>query len=115
MTPELCIAYANSVYSNAPSATTQAPYLFVEYHDECYGGATLNFQGSQVSSLTGKHACTDVCSGSITTVTATNGAVSTTTLTDNYCGGAKQFNLYALSTTAVPWPSTALPVTTVSV
>jgi iron transport multicopper oxidase len=114
VTPEQCIAYANSVYSNAPSATTQMPYLFLEYHNQCYGGASLNFQGSQVSSLTGQHACTDVCSGSVLTLTATNGAVSTTTMTDNYCGGPKQFNLYALSTAAVAWPSTALPLTTVS-
>ncbi len=78
------------------------PYVYVEYHNQCYGGASLSFAGSAVTSLVGTKACTDVCSGSIATVT-TNGKTTVTTNTANYCGGARQFNLYALS------PSVALP------
>lgn len=110
MTPELCIAIANSMAAAQPTPT-KYPYLFVEYHDECYIGTALSFQASVVTSLYGAHACTDVCSGSISTYT-TNGVVKTTTSTANYCGGPKQFNLYALSTTSV---SFSIPVTTVSV
>jgi hypothetical protein len=53
-----------------------------------------------VTSLTGIHACTDVCSGSV-------GATSTGTA---MCGGAGQFNLYAAKS-GVPF----VPATTQSV
>ncbi|KAK3330104.1 WSC domain-containing protein [Apodospora peruviana] len=106
MTPELCIAHANSVYSSAPQPTPAArlQYLAIEYHHECYGGKSLDFMGSAVTSLVGTNACQDYCFGSVRTFT-TNGAAMTTTGTENMCGGAKQFNLYALSTPA------ALPTT----
>jgi iron transport multicopper oxidase len=110
MTPELCIAYANSIYAKSPTPTTQMPYLYLEYHQECYGGATFNFQGSAVTSLVGTKACTDYCLGSVTTYT-TNGQVAVSTNKANYCGGAKQFDLYALDTN-VPFPTTGGPMVT---
>lgn len=112
MTPELCIAAANSIAAKKPTPT-QFPYVFIEYHNECYGGTTLDFKGSAVSSLYGPGACTDACSGSVKTYT-TNGVATTTTDLTNKCGGAKQFNLYVLST-PVTFPATASPVQTVSV
>jgi iron transport multicopper oxidase len=74
-------------------------------------GPTFNFASSAVTSLVGSKACTDACSGSVSTFTGTNGAVSTTTGTANYCGGAKQFNLYALAT-SVAFPTTGGPMVT---
>jgi iron transport multicopper oxidase len=112
MTPELCIAAANSIAAKQPTPT-KYPYVFIEYHDECYGGTALNFQGSAAATLYGGGACTDACSGSIMTYT-TNGVAKTTTDLTNMCGGAKMFNLYVLST-PVAFPSSALPVQTVSV
>lgn len=112
MTPELCIAIANSVAAKK-ATPTQFAYVYLEYHNECYGGTTLNFMGSAASSLYGGGACTDACSGSVRTYT-TNGVAKTTTDLTNKCGGAKQFNLYVLST-PVAFPATALPVQTVSV
>jgi hypothetical protein len=99
VTPELCEAYVVSL-ANMPTPTI-LPYFAVEYHRECYGGSAFSYGSSAISSLTGAHACTDVCSGSI-------GAVSTGTAK---CGGAKQFNLYATGGTA-SFPSVP---TTVSV
>jgi iron transport multicopper oxidase len=113
MTPELCLAAALSVAAKQPKPT-QFPYVYLEYHNECYGGTALDFKGSAVSSLYGGGACTDYCKGSVSTYT-TNGVVRTTTDLTNKCGGAKQFNLYVLSTTQVVWPATALPMQTVSV
>ncbi|KAJ9158479.1 WSC-domain-containing protein [Coniochaeta hoffmannii] len=112
MTPELCIAAANSIAAKQPKPT-QYPYVFLEYHNECYGGTSFNFRSSAVTSLYGAGACTDACSGSVRTYT-TNGVAKTTTDLTNKCGGAKQFNLYVLST-PVAWPSSALPVQTASV
>lgn len=109
-TPELCIGFANSVYSKSPSPTTRHPYLFIEYHHECYGGANFDFKGSAVSTLVGTKACTQHCYGSVSTFT-TNGAVSVTTNTANFCGGPRQFDLYALSTTVV-FPTTGGPLVT---
>ncbi|KAF8858490.1 WSC-domain-containing protein [Acephala macrosclerotiorum] len=83
VTPELCEAYVLSL-ANKPTPTI-LPYFAVEYHNECYGGTALAYAGTSATSLYGKHACTDVCSGSI-------GAKSTGTA---MCGGRKQFNLYA--------------------
>ncbi len=85
--------------ANGPTPTI-LPYYYVEYHQECYGGSVLNFMGSAVTSLTGQHACTDICSGSI-------GAASTGTA---FCGGPKQFNLYALGTTTLAGPIQTLSV-----
>ncbi|KAI8170668.1 hypothetical protein K4K49_010394 [Colletotrichum sp. SAR 10_70] len=110
VTPELCIAHANSVYSKAPTSTTKLPYLFLEYHHECYGGSSLDFQGGVVTSLVGTKACKNYCYGSVSTFT-TDGTVTTTTNTANYCGGAKMFDLYALST-PVALPTTGGPVVT---
>ncbi|KAJ5019282.1 hypothetical protein K4K57_001391 [Colletotrichum sp. SAR 10_99] len=110
VTPELCIAHANSVYSKAPTPTTKLPYLFLEYHHECYGGSSLDFQGGVVTSLVGTKACKNYCYGSVSTFT-TDGTVTTTTNTANYCGGAKMFDLYALST-PVALPTTGGPVVT---
>ncbi|GKT89334.1 WSC domain-containing protein [Colletotrichum tofieldiae] len=84
--PELCIDYANSKFSNSPTSTTKMPYVFLEYHHECYGGATFDFKGAAVTSLVGKQACKDYCYGSVSTFT-TNGKATTTTGTANYCGG----------------------------
>lgn len=109
MTPELCIAVANSLAAAMPTPTPY-PFLFLEYHDECYIGTSLDFMGSGVTSLYGQHACTDACSGSASTYT-TNGVVKTTTDRTNMCGGPKQFNLYALSTSV----SFSGPVQTASV
>jgi len=92
VTPELCIAYAQSL-AKMPTPTV-LPYVYVEYHRECYGGSSFAFGTSGVTSLTGAHACTDVCSGSI-------GAATTGTAS---CGGRGQFNLYATRGT-VSWPS----------
>ncbi|KAI8245280.1 hypothetical protein K4K55_002278 [Colletotrichum sp. SAR 10_96] len=110
VTPELCIAHANSVYSKAPTPTTKLPYLFLEYHHECYGGSSLDFQGGVVTSLVGTKACKNYCYGSVSTFT-TDGTVTTTTNTANYCGGAKMLDLYALST-PVALPTTGGPVVT---
>ncbi|KAF9873872.1 hypothetical protein CkaCkLH20_08606 [Colletotrichum karsti] len=110
VTPELCIDYANSMYSKAPTPTTKLPYLFLEYHHECYGGSTLDFQGAAVTALVGTKACKNYCYGSVSTFT-TDGTVTTTTNTANYCGGAKMFDLYALST-PVAFPTTGGPVVT---
>ncbi|OLN96295.1 WSC domain-containing protein-like protein 3 [Colletotrichum chlorophyti] len=110
VTPELCIEYANSRFSNSPTPTTRLPYLFLEYHHECYGGASFNFRGSAVTSLVGTKACTNYCYGSVSTFT-TNGQVTTTTGTANFCGGGKMFDLYALST-PVDFPTTGGPVVT---
>ncbi|KAH8882217.1 WSC-domain-containing protein [Thozetella sp. PMI_491] len=96
VTPELCIAYAQSL-ARAPTPTV-LPYVYVEYHRECYGGSIWSFGSSGVTSLTGIHACTDICSGSV-------GAATTGTAK---CGGAGQFNLYA-SNGVVSFPS--LPTT----
>ncbi|OIW24019.1 hypothetical protein CONLIGDRAFT_686232 [Coniochaeta ligniaria NRRL 30616] len=112
MTPELCIAAANSIGAKQPTPT-QYPYVYLEYHNECYYGTSLNFKGSAVSTLYGGGACTDLCSGSVRTYTTT-GVTSTTTESANMCGGPKQFNLYVLST-PVSFPATALPMQTVSV
>ncbi|KAK5663734.1 hypothetical protein OQA88_4165 [Cercophora sp. LCS_1] len=112
MTPELCIAVANSIYDVAPTPTARLPYVFIEYHHECYGGASFDFEGSAVSTLVGPHACTDYCYGSVSTFT-TNGVVSTTTDLTNRCGGPKQFNLYVLST-PVDFPTTGGPIETVT-
>ncbi|KAB5578710.1 hypothetical protein GE09DRAFT_1214861 [Coniochaeta sp. 2T2.1] len=135
MTPELCIAAANSIAARRPTPT-QFPYVFLEYHNECYGGMSLNFAGSTVTSLYGPGACTDVCSGSVTrytttgsltrTTTVTSGTVSTvsrytttgdvtrtSTILGNMCGGSRQFNLYVLST-PVAFPATGLPMKTES-
>ncbi|TQN68162.1 WSC domain-containing protein [Colletotrichum shisoi] len=110
VTPELCIDYANSKFSNSPSATTKMPYVFLEYHHECYGGGTFDFKGAAVTSLVGKQACKDYCYGSVSTFT-TNGKATTTTGTANYCGGPKMFDLYALST-PVAFPTTGGPLVT---
>ncbi|GKT40448.1 WSC domain-containing protein [Colletotrichum spaethianum] len=110
VTPELCIDYANSKFSNSPTSTTKMPYVFLEYHHECYGGATLDFKGAAVTSLVGKQACKDYCYGSVSTFT-TDGKVTTTTGTANYCGGAKMFDLYAIST-PVAFPTTGGPLVT---
>jgi len=85
-------------------------YLYMEYHHRCYGGTSFNFQGSAVTSLTGTKACANYCYGSVSTFT-TDGVVSVTTDLTNKCGGAKQFNLYALSPT-VNFPTTGGPVVT---
>lgn len=118
MTPELCIAHANSLYSAAPPSPTPAarlPYLYLEYHHECYGGTTLDFKGSAVTSLVGTNACTDYCYGSVRTLTGTDGVVSVTTGRGAMCGGAKQFNLYALETVGgVVFPTTGGEVVTVT-
>ncbi|KAM7222882.1 wsc domain containing protein [Rhypophila decipiens] len=124
MTPELCIAHANQLYSSSLLAAAPAPtpaarlaYLFLEYHHECYGGSSLDFQGSAVTSLLGTKACQDYCYGSVRTfmTTAAGGGVvqTTTTGTANMCGGAGQFNLYALETN-VPFPTTGGPVVSVT-
>ncbi|KAK2042793.1 WSC domain-containing protein [Colletotrichum somersetense] len=110
VTPELCIDYANSKFSNSPTSTTKMPYVFLEYHHECYGGANFDFKGAAVTSLVGKRACTDYCYGSVSTFT-TNGQVTTTTGTANYCGGPGMFDLYALST-PVAFPTTGGPLVT---
>jgi iron transport multicopper oxidase len=113
MTPELCIALVNSMAAKQPTPT-QYPYVYLEFHNECYYGNSLDFKGSAVSTLYGSGACTDVCSGSVSTYTTTGVVRTTTDLTNtNKCGGAKQFNLYALSTPVV-FPATGLPVQTVS-
>jgi len=96
VTPELCLQYAKALAA-APTPTV-LPYVYVEYHRECYGGSVWSFGSSGVTSLTGTRACTDVCSGFI-------GASTTETAK---CGGSQQFNLYALST-SVSFPG---PVTT---
>jgi FtsP/CotA-like multicopper oxidase with cupredoxin domain len=95
MTPELCAAYVNSL-ANKPTPTV-LPYYYLEYHHECYGGSVFDFGSSAVTSLSGAHACTDVCSGSI-------GASSTGTA---FCGGPLQFNLYATNG-VVSWPGQAI-------
>ncbi|KAJ0164323.1 WSC domain-containing protein [Colletotrichum tanaceti] len=110
VTPELCIDYANSKFSNSPTSTTKMPYVFLEYHHECYGGGTFDFKGAAVTSLVGKQACKDYCYGSVRTFT-TDGKVTTTTGTANYCGGPKMFDLYALST-PVAFPTTGGPLVT---
>ncbi|KAK1982637.1 WSC domain-containing protein [Colletotrichum cereale] len=110
VTPELCIDYANSKFSNSPTSTTKMPYVFLEYHHECYGGASLDFKGAAVTSLVGKQACKDYCYGSVRTFT-TNGQATTTTGTANYCGGGKMFDLYAVST-PVAFPTTGGPLVT---
>ncbi|KAK2008051.1 WSC domain-containing protein [Colletotrichum eremochloae] len=110
VTPELCIDYANSKFSNSPTSTTKMPYVFLEYHHECNGGATFDFKGAAVTSLVGKQACKDYCYGSVRTFT-TDGKVTTTTGTANYCGGPKMFDLYALST-PVAFPTTGGPLVT---
>ncbi|KAL0938531.1 WSC domain-containing protein-like protein 3 [Colletotrichum truncatum] len=110
VTPELCIDYANSMYSKAPTPTTKLPYLFLEYHHECYGGSSFDFQGGAVTSLIGTKACNNYCYGSVSTFT-TDGTVTTTTNTANFCGGPKMFDLYALST-PVDFPTTGGPVVT---
>ncbi|KAK3335420.1 WSC domain-containing protein [Cercophora scortea] len=109
ITPELCIDHANSLYSAAaaapkPTPAARLPYLFIEYHHECYGGTSFDFKGSAVTSLVGTKACTDYCFGSVSTYT-TDGVATTTTDLTNMCGGAKQFNLYALETSVV-FPTT---------
>ena len=83
----------------------------MEYHHECYGGASWNFQGSAVTTLVGTKACSMYCYGSVTTVTATDGRVAVSTNTANLCGGPKQFDLYALETTVV-FPTTGGPLAT---
>jgi iron transport multicopper oxidase len=113
VTPELCIDYANSMYAKSPSPTTRMPYLFVEYHDECYGGSLLAFTGSAVTTLVGTKACTDACAGSSKTTYTTNGKTVVATNTANMCGGPKQFNLYALSTD-VAMPTSSGPVVTMT-
>jgi iron transport multicopper oxidase len=70
----------------------------------------MNFAGSAVTSLVGSKACSDYCYGSVMTVTNSGKTTVTTDLT-NMCGGAKQFNLYALST-PVAFPTTGGPLTT---
>lgn len=110
MTPELCIAHANSVAAAAPTPT-QFPYVFIEYHGECYGGTSMDFKGAAVTSLKGDGACFDWCSGSILPYT-TNGVVRMTTDLTNRCGGPKQFNLYAVQT-PVPFPTTGGPMQTI--
>ncbi|EFQ31337.1 WSC domain-containing protein [Colletotrichum graminicola] len=110
VTPELCIDYANSKFSNSPTSTTKMPYVFLEYYHECYGGATFDFKGAAVTSLVGNKACKNYCYGSVSTFT-TSGKVTTTTGTANYCGGARMFDLYALST-PVAFPTTGGPLVT---
>ncbi|KZL79134.1 wsc domain-containing protein [Colletotrichum incanum] len=110
VTPELCIEYANSKFSNSPTSTTKMPYVFLEYHHECYGGATFDFKGAAVTSLVGNQACKDYCYGSVSTFT-TNGKTTTTTGTANYCGGPRMFDLYAVST-PVAFPTTGGPLVT---
>ncbi|KAK1487356.1 WSC domain-containing protein [Colletotrichum tamarilloi] len=112
-TPELCIGYANSLFSNSPTSTTKLPYVFMEYHHECYGGGNFEFNGAAVTSLVGRGACKDYCYGSVSTF-STNGVLTTTTATNNYCGGPRMFDLYALST-AVAWPTTGGPLVTQTV
>ncbi|OHF03550.1 WSC domain-containing protein [Colletotrichum orchidophilum] len=112
-TPELCIGYANSLFSNSPTSTTKLPYVFMEYHHECYGGSNFEFNGAAVTSLVGRGACKDYCYGSVSTF-STNGVLTTTTATANYCGGPRMFDLYALST-AVAWPTTGGPLVTQTV
>lgn len=108
MTPELCIAAAISIGAARPTPT-KFPYVYIEYHGECYAGTSLDFKSSAVTSLYGRDACTDWCSGSRKPYT-TNGVVKTSTDLTNRCGGGKQFNLYAVST-AVPFPTTGGMVT----
>jgi iron transport multicopper oxidase len=110
MTPELCIDFANSVFAESPTPTTRMPYLYLEYHQECYGGDAFDFQGAAVTSLVGTKACSDYCYGSVSTLTI-DGQVTTTTDTANLCGGAKQFDLYALDSTVV-FPNTGGPMIT---
>ncbi|KXH67150.1 WSC domain-containing protein, partial [Colletotrichum salicis] len=112
-TPELCIGYANSLFSNSPTSTTKLSYVFMEYHHECYGGSNFEFNGAAVTSLVGRGACKDYCYGSVSTF-STNGVLTTTTATNNYCGGPRMFDLYALST-AVAWPTTGGPLVTQTV
>ncbi|KAK3322957.1 hypothetical protein B0H66DRAFT_581844 [Apodospora peruviana] len=116
VTPELAISYVNSRAVSPPSPTPQPSFLFLEYHHEVYGGSAFDFKGSAVTSLVGTKACRDHCYGSvrIVTTTGTDGGVSmsTTTGTANYCGGAGMFDLYALSTRAVEFPTTGGPVVT---
>lgn len=92
VTPELCIAYAQQL-ARAPIPTV-LPYVYVEYHRECFGGSSFAYGASQVSSLTGAHACTDICSGSI------GAAVTGTAM----CGGPNQYNLYATGAVNFPNP-----------
>lgn len=89
MTPQLCESYVMSLA--AKPTPTVLPYYFMEYASECYGGSVFNFGTSAtVRSLTGTRACTKVCSGSV-------GALSTGTA---HCGGSKQFDLYAATSTS---------------
>ncbi len=121
ITPELCIAHANSLANAARGAglTPHPSYLFLEYHRECYGGKTLDFHGRAVTSLVGPKACTDYCHGSVRTAVTTlptDGGRTTTlevkaTGTANYCGGRGMFNLYALDAT-VHLPTTGGPMVT---
>ncbi|RKU48395.1 hypothetical protein DL546_009377 [Coniochaeta pulveracea] len=108
MTPELCLSAANSIGAAKPTPT-KFPFVYIEYHGECYGGTSLDFKSSAVTSLYGANACTDWCSGSRIPYT-TNGVVKTSTRLDNRCGGAKQFNLYAAQSNA-PLPTTGGAVT----
>jgi hypothetical protein len=82
ITPQLCESLVSSL------ALKPTPMLYdfyyVEYHKECYAGNSFLLETSEVTSLYGAHACTDVCSGSI-------GAASTGTA---MCGGSWRFNLY---------------------
>ncbi|KAF8850086.1 hypothetical protein BDZ45DRAFT_680040 [Acephala macrosclerotiorum] len=98
VTPELCESLVSSLA--AKPTPTIYPFYYVEYHRECYAGSSLAFGTSAVTSLTGIHACTDVCSGSV-------GATATGTAK---CGGFGQFNLYATKS-SVPF----VPATTKSV
>ncbi|KUJ08913.1 uncharacterized protein LY89DRAFT_676796 [Mollisia scopiformis] len=83
ITPQVCESLVSSL-AMKPTPTIY-PFYYVEYHRECYAGSSFSFGTQQVTSLYGAHACTDVCSGSI-------GATSTGTA---FCGGSRQFNLYA--------------------
>jgi hypothetical protein len=90
VTPELCQAYIQSLASKA--TPTKLPYFYVENKMSCFGGSTFKFGTTKITSLTGTHACTAICSGSI-------GAKTTGTAK---CGGSLQFNLYA-STSSLPF------------
>ncbi|KUJ06410.1 uncharacterized protein LY89DRAFT_412163 [Mollisia scopiformis] len=99
ITPQVCESLVLSLA--AKPTPTHYPYYYVEYHRECYAGSSLNFGTAGVTSVTGAHACTDVCSGSV-------GATSTGTA---FCGGWAMFDLYATGGSSLPF----VPATTQSV
>ena len=108
VTPQLCIEYANSIYDHSPTPTARLPFLYLEGHNSCHGGKLLDF-ATAVTSLVGSRACSDVCSESITTISS-YGETDVVTRTAN-CGGVKQFDLYALTSSAA-LPTDLGPVVT---